>query len=353
MDPDGGWDHKKPGVEGCLDCEFEAVGGVQTIVWRKEEDYFFNSGLDRPASSYMFPSIANSGYVGMDVTGLLAQMGSMFQSQINTVRAGDAPDDWFYNKQTGELKWFDAGMSSINKGGAWNSPGENWGWGTYDISVAEWSRDLFFSNNTPKYKTEIPKGNGSNWLSRATIATHQADYQRDPSYLYDFADAYPHVLTHTVSALFMGGDLIELGLSAHFGLQGLLSTRAGRATVLGTDPKTASNALRLVSNPRAHQILVHGTEDGFIYGIRTDLGVDFNAKQLSRILLSRGFKRGTPIELISCTTGIFRDGAAYQLSRYLRSPVTAPTNLISVEQGGTYLIRDGGIFKTYFNTTIK
>ncbi|MCS4304940.1 hypothetical protein [Chryseobacterium sp. BIGb0232] len=63
--------------------------------------------------------------------------------------------------------------------------------------------------------------------------------------------------------------------------------------------------------------------------------------------------KGTPIRLISCSTGVFGDGAAYQLSRYLKSPVTAPTNLVRVLKDGSYQVFGGGRFRTFYNTTMK
>ena len=50
---------------------------------------------------------------------------------------------------------------------------------------------------------------------------------------------------------------------------------------------------------------------------------------------------------ISCHTGAFSDGAAYQLSRYLRSPVIAPTDKVRVLQGGQYEIFSNGVWKQF------
>jgi hypothetical protein len=41
------------------------------------------------------------------------------------------------------------------------------------------------------------------------------------------------------------------------------------------------------------------------------------------------------------------------LSRYLKSPVMAPTNKIRILEGGAYQIYGEGRFRTFFNTTIK
>ncbi len=121
-----------------------------------------------------------------------------------------------------------------------------------------------------------------------------------------------------------------------------------RSTVLGADEATALNASRMVPETGVHQVLLHGTGDGFIVN-----GAFTSPKDLARTMLQSGYQRGTPVRLISCHTGVFGDGAAYQLSRYLRSPVIAPTNKIRIIDGGGYEIFGGGRFRTFFNTTIK
>jgi hypothetical protein len=67
-----------------------------------------------------------------------------------------------------------------------------------------------------------------------------------------------------------------------------------------------------------------------------------------------GYQRRTTVRLVACETGAYLDGAAYQLSRYIRAPVIAPTKEIAVLEGGGYIIRGGGggVFKTFFNTTV-
>lgn len=120
------------------------------------------------------------------------------------------------------------------------------------------------------------------------------------------------------------------------------------STVLGADAATALNASRIIPEVGVHQVLLHGTGDGFIVN-----GAFTSAKELARTMLQSGFQRGTPVRLISCHTGVFGEGAAYQLSRYLRSSVMAPTNKIRILDGGGYEIFGGGRFRTFFNTTIK
>jgi hypothetical protein len=120
------------------------------------------------------------------------------------------------------------------------------------------------------------------------------------------------------------------------------------STILGTDAATTLNASRMIPESGVHQVLLHGTGDGFIVN-----GAFMSSKDLARNMLESGFQHGTPVRLISCHTGVFGDGAAYQLSRYLRSPVMAPTNKVRILDGGGYEIFGGGRFRTFFNTTIK
>jgi hypothetical protein len=77
------------------------------------------------------------------------------------------------------------------------------------------------------------------------------------------------------------------------------------------------------------------------------------SKQLAKSMLESGYQYGTPVRLISCHIGVAGDGAAYQLSRYLRAPVTASTREVSVMQGGKYIINEGGRWRTFFNKTIR
>ncbi|WP_163408520.1 hypothetical protein [Flavobacterium ajazii] len=84
-----------------------------------------------------------------------------------------------------------------------------------------------------------------------------------------------------------------------------------------------------------HKLLIHGEVDNFI--INKD---PYSAKQVAKMMLQAGFKKGTPIECISCSTGMYADGAAYQLGRYLKSPVIAPSNWVRAVDVNTYVIKD-------------
>ena len=113
-------------------------------------------------------------------------------------------------------------------------------------------------------------------------------------------------------------------------------------TVLGSDPATLANASRLVPEKGLHQLLVHGHFDKFIIN-----GAITSPKTVARTMLQSGFERGTPIRCISCHTGRFSDGAAYRLSRYLKSPVLAPTDKVRILEGGHFDIFGKGTWKQF------
>ena len=109
------------------------------------------------------------------------------------------------------------------------------------------------------------------------------------------------------------------------------------STVLGKDGATLRNMGRMVPEPGSHQLLVHGHYDNFIID-----GVVVSPKTVARNLLANGVSPGTPIRCISCHTGAYPDGAAYQLSRYMRSPVLAPNNKVRILDDGTFEIFGNG-----------
>jgi hypothetical protein len=223
VDPDGGWDGGPTG----MDPEHNNYLGFgdktnlqgTTVTATRLNPFFLFDG--RPSSAYLFPGYVSVGNVGYDLNKVMAASIEIVRSELANVGAGvNMPDDWFFNKYTGEVKWFEGGYKNTGIGNA----GKNWSWtGVSDQSfggylTASNFRDAQFSNNAPRYKTEIPEGNEQTWLARSTIATHQIDYKRDPSYLYDFAGAAPHWLTFTVESLFAGEAVIELGFAGYYGL---------------------------------------------------------------------------------------------------------------------------------------
>jgi RHS repeat-associated protein len=118
----------------------------------------------------------------------------------------------------------------------------------------------------------------------------------------------------------------------------------GRNFVFGNDAATVATAMnvRMLPARNIDNLVVHGASEGFIIN-----NSPISAKEVSIMMFNNGYKAGTPVRCISCYTGLNDGGAAYQLSRYLRAPVIAPTDLISVNDFGTK-IYFGGYFN-YFN----
>lgn len=85
---------------------------------------------------------------------------------------------------------------------------------------------------------------------------------------------------------------------------------------------------RMVYEEGYHRVLVHGAQDYFIIN-----GQKVSADILARLLIEDGYKKGTMIRLVSCHCAGYEYGAAYQLSRYMKSQVTAPTVRIRVLEG--------------------
>ena len=111
------------------------------------------------------------------------------------------------------------------------------------------------------------------------------------------------------------------------------SASRGGSLVLGSDKVTKANALRMTKEDDVFQLLVHGEYDNFIIdGVRTSVD------EVARKMLSSGYKPGTPIRCISCNTGKFSNGAAFQLSKKLKAPVLGPTDKVRILDGGTYEI---------------
>jgi hypothetical protein len=132
------------------------------------------------------------------------------------------------------------------------------------------------------------------------------------------------------------------------GLRGTARHLTMGSRVIGKDIATMINAANIVEREGIETVLLHGNATGFVVD-----GMDVSAKEVARNMLANGYQKGTPILLVSCKTGVWADGAAYQLSRYLKASVTAPTNDIFIQPGGMPYVLYGGTMETFFNTTIK
>ncbi len=141
---------------------------------------------------------------------------------------------------------------------------------------------------------------------------------------------------------FAAGFVSEKLLEASILRRVSTSFAARTSTILGTDAATLSNAGRMVSEKGMHQLLVHGHYEKFIID-----GTITSPKSVARMMLKSGFRKGTPVRCISCHTGAFGDGAAYQLGRYLKSPILAPSDKVRILKGGQYQIFGNGKWKSF------
>lgn len=198
----------------------------------------------------------------------------------------------------------------------------------------------------------VNRGNKISWHGNRSWQENQGAIEHSQQYMRDVGDIYNNSLQMAMigpgSAIMSGVEAIDLFYSnPDIGVAtaaltvgaAMISKRLARLlnkggkTILGNDAATLANAGRMIPEKEIHQILIHGHFDNFIID-----GVITSPKEVARIMLGSGFRRGTPTRLISCHTGAFSDGAAYQLSRYLKLSVLAPTDKVRVLEGGGYQI---------------
>jgi hypothetical protein len=106
---------------------------------------------------------------------------------------------------------------------AWSWTGSGWHRGLKEVTKTGSKK-----GSTPKYTQEIPVGDGANWLTRATIATHSIDYKRDVSGLYTFADKTPEYWAHALELMFAAEGIVDLGL--YLGRRGAMAVTAKGVT---------------------------------------------------------------------------------------------------------------------------
>ena len=109
----------------------------------------------------------------------------------------------------------------------------------------------------------------------------------------------------------------------------------------GNDGVTFRNFLKL--RERAddgwYNILCHGEAEKIIIDGRKYKPEDFAKK-----LLDEGYEKGKPIRLVSCYTGSKQNGFASKLAKLLETKVIAPTERISVDDLGEFIIDKKGKF---------
>lgn len=114
----------------------------------------------------------------------------------------------------------------------------------------------------------------------------------------------------------------------------------------GNDGPTMRNKERLLNHPipQYYDVLTHG----YPYMFEPIKGELVDASKLYSKLLDSGYKPGTPIRLISCSTGKELDGAAQQLANLSKAKVVAPTDLVRVTDDGLLMVKDGGHFRIFY-----
>jgi len=217
----------------------------------------------------------------------------------------------------------------------------NWGYDLAYDKVSSWA-DAFrggvnfakesnnFENSRDVYSSEI----GMDEESKSTLYfTKQA---KNITQTINGANA---IMGDALAAMTTVMTMESSGISL---IQGL--TRApvevastGRTFVFGSDRATLNNAGNLIQRGEWDNVIVHGTSDGFKVN-----GNKIAPKDFASMMYERGYKAGTPVRLVSCWTGLYEDGAAYELSQHLKAPILAPTNEVGITSQGSFLINGGG-----------
>jgi RHS repeat-associated protein len=143
---------------------------------------------------------------------------------------------------------------------AWSWTGSEWHRGLKEVTKTGSKK-----GSTPKYTQEIPVGDGANWLTRATIATHSIDYKRDVSGLYTFADKTPEYWAHALELMFAAEGIVDLGL--YLGRRGAMAVTAKGVTAeveagAVEATKTSSQILSWGNNAKGH-LIKHADVLGF------------------------------------------------------------------------------------------
>ena len=107
----------------------------------------------------------------------------------------------------------------------------------------------------------------------------------------------------------------------------------------GSDMKTMRNSSRRVAKEGWEDVLIHGHADGKRFFID---GKVIKAEELAERMLQNGYKKGTPIRLISCHSGSKPTGGASRLAKILEAKVEAPTDMIRILEDGTFEVANKG-----------
>jgi hypothetical protein len=109
----------------------------------------------------------------------------------------------------------------------------------------------------------------------------------------------------------------------------------------GDDSRTFRNFLKLKqrADDGFYNILCHGDSKSVYINNRK-----YKPEEFAKLLLEKGYEKGKPIRLIACETGAKQNGFASQLAKLLETRVMAPTERISVDDLGNFIIDKKGKF---------
>ncbi len=118
------------------------------------------------------------------------------------------------------------------------------------------------------------------------------------------------------------------------------------ATKLGTDEATLKAAKWIKPETGWFDVVVHGTPDNFMVYTGKQW-TSISHRDLLNYLRSIGYKKKTPIRLVSCNTGVFPDAIGKNLANKIGSEVKAPKGLITVYEDGSYIISNSGNWRIF------
>ncbi|AEW94698.1 MULTISPECIES: WXG100 family type VII secretion target [Streptomycetaceae] len=114
------------------------------------------------------------------------------------------------------------------------------------------------------------------------------------------------------------------------------------STTIGYDPKTLNNTVNIARIPRFHDVIVHGTDEGYYIAGRVNaagkvlMDDHVSPAHIKEAILNNPNYDGGPVRLISCYSGRAKPGhlpLGQQLANDLGVPVRAPSDRIGTDPG--------------------
>jgi len=137
-----------------------------------------------------------------------------------------------------------------------------------------------------------------------------------------------------------GGEGTDFMDADNYTATGHEVTYTKTATALGSDERTMSNLQNVAPMEGVHDVIAHGTEDGFM-SLRNNTvgpsgnpehdGQKVNAGQIvDTVRANPNYVRGTPLRMMVCHSGV--SGAAQQVADEMGVPVSAPKGLVGTNR---------------------